>query len=363
MRPYVRAANVGWDGWKLDDVKAMNFTDDEMAVYRLQPGDLLLGEASGSAAEVGKPALWSGEIENCAFQNTLIRVRPMGPEPKYLLHYFKFLAQTGKFAARSRGAGINHLGSEALASWTVPLPPIEEQRRIAAVLDAADALRAKRRQALTTLDTLTQAIFIDMFGDPVANTKGWPVEPFAAQIADVRYGTGSPPPYIEEGGVPFVRATDIKNGRIRTTGMKRISEADAETLKKCRLQAGDLIIVRSGVNTGDCAVVPDGLDGACAAYDMIVSLAPYNANFYHFLLDSKPGRRLVEPLTRRAAQPHLNAGQVRELPLIAPPVAERKRFAMVLARASRSRASMEKHVDHLDALFASLQQRAFRGEL
>jgi type I restriction enzyme S subunit len=129
------------------------------------------------------------------------------------------------------------------------------------------------------------------------------------------------------------------------------------------LQAGELIIVRSGVNTGDCAIVPDGLDGACAAYDMIASLASYNAHFYHFLLDSKPGRRLVEPLTRRAAQPHLNAGQVRELPLIAPPVAERKRFTMVLARASRSRVSMEEHVDQLDALFASLQQRAFRGEL
>lgn len=168
MRPYVRAANVGWSGWKLDDVKSMNFTDAEMDVYRLEPGDLLLGEASGSAAEVGKPALWQGEIENCAFQNTLIRVRPRGADSRYLLHYFSHCASTGAFARSSRGVGIFHLGRKALAEWQVPLPPIEEQRRIAAVLDAADALRAKRRNALAKLGILTHAIFVDLL-----DQNGW----------------------------------------------------------------------------------------------------------------------------------------------------------------------------------------------
>jgi len=97
MRPYVRAANVSWSGLRLDDVKTMNFTDSEMDTYRLQPGDLLLGEASGSPREVGKPVLWRGEIADCAFQNTLIRVRPKGPDPEYLLHYFRHQALSGKF--------------------------------------------------------------------------------------------------------------------------------------------------------------------------------------------------------------------------------------------------------------------------
>lgn len=80
MRPYVRAANVGWSGLLLDDVKQMNFTDAEMDTYRMVSGDIVLSEASGSPGEVGKPALWSGEIEQCGFQNTLIRVRP-GEDP------------------------------------------------------------------------------------------------------------------------------------------------------------------------------------------------------------------------------------------------------------------------------------------
>ena len=78
MRPYVRAANVGWGGLLLDDVKLMNFTDAELAVYGLQAGDLLLNEASGSASEVGKPAIWTGEIVPCAFQNPASRSSEVG---------------------------------------------------------------------------------------------------------------------------------------------------------------------------------------------------------------------------------------------------------------------------------------------
>ena len=105
MRPYLRAANVGWGGLRLDDVNAMNFTDAEMLTYRLEPGDILLSEASGSPHEVGKPALWDGEIKDCAFQNTLIRVRAHDAAPRFLLYFFKHLALSGQFVQQSRGVG------------------------------------------------------------------------------------------------------------------------------------------------------------------------------------------------------------------------------------------------------------------
>jgi type I restriction enzyme S subunit len=154
MRPYLRAANVGWNGLRLDDVKEMNFTDAEMSVYSLKPGDLLIGEASGSPGEVGKPALWNCELPECAFQNTLLRVRSQVMVPKFLLHYFRSIAQSGQFVEHSRGMGIHHLGRERLARWPTPNPPIGEQQRIVGVLEehlsdldgAADAVdRARRR--------------------------------------------------------------------------------------------------------------------------------------------------------------------------------------------------------------------------
>lgn len=135
MRPYLRAANVGWEGLKLEDVKHMNFNDAELAIYRLVPGDIVVAEASGSPGEVGKPALWQGEIEDCCFQNTLIRVRSYGVEPKYLLHYLRAEALRGAFVEESRGVGISHLGASRLSGWPIAVPPLSEQRRIVAALE------------------------------------------------------------------------------------------------------------------------------------------------------------------------------------------------------------------------------------
>ncbi|WP_212820306.1 restriction endonuclease subunit S [Polymorphospora rubra] len=140
MFPYLRAANITWSGLKLDDVKEMNFTDKELATYRLRPGDVLLSEASGSPREVGKPALWQGEIENCCFQNTLIRVRPTGILPEFLLHYLRAEAMAGRFADNSRGVGIHHLGATALAGWKVVLPDDEVQAKIVAQIDETEPI-------------------------------------------------------------------------------------------------------------------------------------------------------------------------------------------------------------------------------
>ncbi|MCX4805764.1 restriction endonuclease subunit S [Streptomyces sp. NBC_01214] len=136
MRPYLRAANVGWQGLLLDDVKSMNFTDRETEVYRLRAGDIILSEASGSPGEVGKPAIWSNEIEECCFQNTLIRVRPNSHlEPKFLLYFLRSEALSGSFRKGARGVGIHHLGAAKLSAWNVPLPPRKEQVRIVESLE------------------------------------------------------------------------------------------------------------------------------------------------------------------------------------------------------------------------------------
>ncbi len=155
MRPYLRAANVTWNGLALDDVKEMNFSLSEMTTFRLASGDILLSEASGSASEVGKPAMWRGEISDCCFQNTLLRVRANSLEPAYLLWFFKWLALSGQFARGSRGVGIHHLGAKALSEWKVPVAPLSEQRRIVAAieeqfsrLDAGVAALTRIRQNL-----------------------------------------------------------------------------------------------------------------------------------------------------------------------------------------------------------------------
>ena len=129
--------------------------------------------------------------------------------------------------------------------------------------------------------------------------------PFGVEIGSVRYGTGSPPEYVKD-GVPFIRTTNVKNGTISSKDLVKISSADAERLNKCRVNCGNLIVVRSGVNTGDCAMVPQLYDGACAAFDLIVELSLVDSVFYNFLINSPYGKRYLAPLTRRAALPILS---------------------------------------------------------
>src|SRR5690349_14925130 len=108
MRPYLRAANVTWDGIDVKDVKTMNFTDSEVETYSLVDGDVLLSEASGSPGEVGKPGVWRSQIAgHVCFQNTLIRVRPEdGIDSGFLYYRFLHEALRGGFAESSRGVGI-----------------------------------------------------------------------------------------------------------------------------------------------------------------------------------------------------------------------------------------------------------------
>ena len=132
----MRAANVTWNGISLHDVKEMDFTPKEFETYALRRGDLLLSEASGSASEVGKSAVWNAQVPDCCFQNTLIRVRaPEALVPFLHLHFYKD-ALTGEFARAARGVGIHHLGAKTLSEWEIHLPTIDEQRRIVETVDS-----------------------------------------------------------------------------------------------------------------------------------------------------------------------------------------------------------------------------------
>lgn len=167
MTQYLRAANVTWGGLDLSDVKEMDFTPEEQSIYRLHPGDVLLSEASGSAAEVGKPAIWNNELPGCCFQNTLIRVRSEGALPTYLYYHFLSDAVSARFADAVQGIQINHLGAKGLSNWRIRLAPTEEQQRVVgrieSLLARADAVANAAEVAFERVATVDQAILARAF--------------------------------------------------------------------------------------------------------------------------------------------------------------------------------------------------------
>jgi len=167
MRPYLRAANVTWSGLDLSDVKEMNFQEPDFSRFRLVPGDVLLSEGSGSAREVGKPAIWRGEIENCCFQNTLVRVQPKECTSDFLYFYFLFSALSGRFVSATQGVNIYHIGKEGLADFAIPVPSKAEQDvvtlRLRVALERIERSALDTTRALVLLDRLEQSILTRAF--------------------------------------------------------------------------------------------------------------------------------------------------------------------------------------------------------
>lgn len=167
MRPYLRAANITWSGWELTDVKEMNFSPDEFKTFALRRGDVLLNEGSGSAKEVGKPAVWKGEIDDICFQNTLLRIRTQAYDSDLLRYCLLYLAKSGRFIANTQGVNIIHIGKAGLARMMIPVPPSDEQgallKQIDAVFAHADRLEAEAVRARALLDRLESAILAKAF--------------------------------------------------------------------------------------------------------------------------------------------------------------------------------------------------------
>ncbi|WP_322896279.1 MULTISPECIES: restriction endonuclease subunit S [unclassified Yoonia] len=167
MRPYIRSANITWEGIDTSDVKKMNFDAKEFERFRLEYGDVLLNEGSGSAKEVGKPVIWRDEIPNCCYQNTVLRVRPRHCSSKYLYWYLLLTALSERFVNSTKGVNIQHIGKAGLARYMIPVPSLEEQaeivRRIESSIGSMDLIASNHAIAERLLPKLDAAILIKAF--------------------------------------------------------------------------------------------------------------------------------------------------------------------------------------------------------
>ena len=243
MRPYVRAANVTWQGICLDDVKEMNFDDADFEKYTLASGDILLNEASGSPNEVGKPAIWRNEIEGCCFQNTLLRLRPQFLNRDYLYWYCYASALAGRFGEAGRGVNIRHLGKRGLAQFPIPIAPLAEQSRIAAAIEEhfsrLDAVDTSLDAAEDRCHALTRSIIVGSI--PNELSKDWQLKT-VAEAGDTGLGRQRSPKYHRGPNMkPYLRVANVFEDRIDTSSIMEMHFEEAE-FDKYRLRHGDVLL-------------------------------------------------------------------------------------------------------------------------
>lgn len=368
MRPYMRAANVTWNGLDLSDVKEMNFDPDEAPRFELQPGDLLLAEASGSASEVGKPVLWKGEVGGACFQNTLLRVQTNGPLPEYLLYYFKLLAITGAFATRSRGVGIHHLGKLAMEQYEIPIAPLSEQQRIVDAIEEActrlEAAEASLAHARDRLSALESRLSLDAF-DGVTTWQR------LADAADL-ITKGTTPTSVgfeyQENGVLFVKAESLEDGRIDQRRCARIGNDAHAALRRSQLHDGDLLITIAGTlgRTGIVRAndVPANTNQAVSIVRLRDRKGLTAAQRW---LSSPVAQRKLKTSGRGVGLQNLNLKQIGdiEVPLIGPEdgTVDLERLDRQLEVVATLRSSLEQAVDRLRGMRSSVLSAAFKGKI
>jgi type I restriction enzyme S subunit len=269
---------------------------------------------------------------------------------------------------------ISNLNVERCLKLSLPLPPVHEQRRIADVLDRAEALRAKRRATLLQLDTLTQAIFLDMFGDPVKGERGWPTDTIAGisakeqhAIVDGPFGSSLKADDYRDSGIPVIRIANIsKDGFFVPSNLLHIDRALFESLQRSKVRQGDVLISRVGT-IGNTCVYPEGRGDALLSTTGVCKITVDRTRtspvFLHAALRMPAFQAQIQRSASTSVQKYFNLTALRGWSIVVPPLGLQHDFARTLAAVEMLRVSQDASLSSLDDLFSSLQHRAFRGEL
>ncbi|HXH05343.1 MAG TPA: restriction endonuclease subunit S [Vicinamibacterales bacterium] len=361
-----RMNNVTIEG-QLDLTKRRRVPKDYRNIDRflLRPGDVLFN-ATNSPDLVGKAAFFPGLEEPAVFSNHFLRLRPRDGEidGRYLTRWLNLQFLHGRFRGMCR-QWVNQatVSRDALLSLKIPLPPLPEQKRIAEILDQADALRAKRHAALKKLDELTQSIFLDMFGDPATNPKGWPVRRLG-EVSEFFAGSTLPrgEPYRGQVDGYFLLKVSDMNLPGNDVYLKVSQEwSDAPGAASCTCPEGSIVIPKRGgaigTNKKRITTRPSVLDPNLMA--IVPQRRQVELQFlYAWLLHVD-----LASITSGSSVPQLNKRDLDPLSIAVPPVDLQKEFTRRVAGVEKIVQRQRAAASRVEALFSSLQHRAFQGKL
>ncbi|MEM9774110.1 MAG: restriction endonuclease subunit S [Chloroflexota bacterium] len=347
-------------------------TYGKYAHFLADAGDLVM---ASSGATWGKTA-WIGEEHLPLCMNTsMIRFRPLD-DKVVNRNYMRWFLDSTYFSRQIErlitGSAQPNFGPSHLKQVSMILPPLAEQKRIAAVLDKAAELRTKRQQAIAHLDTLLQSVFLDMFGDPLEEWQKVEVldlvmegknkirtGPFGSQLLHSEF-------IDDPNGVAVLGIDNAVQNKFVDTKSRFISQEKYEQLKRYTVFPGDILITIMGT-CGRCAIVPENIPLAintkhlcCITLDQSKCLPIFLK--YAFLLHPDILRQLGVS-KKGAIMDGLNMGAIKKLKLNLPPLTLQGKFEQIERKIFDQISKQESLFKNSELLFNSLQQRAFRGEL
>jgi type I restriction enzyme S subunit len=267
----------------------------------------------------------------------------------------------------NKSAAVPGLNRNDAYEKEIPLPPLDEQKRIAPILSKADRLRRLHRYARELSDGYLQSVFLEMFGDPVSNPMGWALihlNDLCEKVIDCPHET---PVYASsQTSYPCVRSSDIQSGYIVWSTTRYLDENEyLRRVERGVPQAGDIFYCREGGRLGNAAILPTGRK-ACLGQRMMLfrpNFTRATSEFIWAFLDTERITRVVWDLVGGSASPHVNIGDLKKLTVPLPPLPLQQKFSQIAQKYERLRAQQRESARQAEHLFQSLLHSAFRGEL
>ena len=327
-----------------------------------EEGDVLFAKIT-PCMENGKGGIARGLKNGVGFGSTEFHVLHPAPEKvsSEWLYYLTSWDEFRKQCARNMtgSAGQKRVPKSYLEHYKVHLPSLEEQRRIAAVLDKVSDLIAKRREQLDKLDELVKARFVEMFGDVASNPNGYPIKNFdevSILITDGEHAT----PRRTDKGIYLLSARNVLNHKLQLDDVDYIDEKEYNRISRRIIpQAGDVLISCSG-SIGRCCTVPDGLK-----FQMVRSAAlirfdeSTNPVFAEWLITSDDLQQQIAQSATQSSQANLFQGKIRKLRGFIPPIELQNQFVDFVVQTDKSKLTIQQSLDKLEVLKKALMQQYF----
>ena len=329
-------------------------------------GDVLLNI---TGASIGRVATFELEGIQANVNQHVCIIRPISEllYHRYLMHFISQPNFQTYIDSTQDGGTRQALTFEKISNFQVPLPPIAEQRRIAAILDKAEELRELRRQALRELDAIAQFIFIEMFGASIEASKNSVTSSLGPHLQFLTSGGRGWAKFYSTTGSRFIRSLDVQVNYISNEDRVYVTPPDNAEAKRTRISKGDVLLTITGSQIGRIAPVLEDLDGAFISQHVAIirpKLKTINPFFLSFFLNLKTGgQRQIAKMQYGQTKPGLNFEQIKSFQIPIPPISLQEEFVHRIEAIEQLKTTHRESLTQFDALFASLQHRAFRGEL
>ena len=286
---------------------------------------------------------------------TVLRANRQNLNSNYLFHFVKTANFVNALVERATGISYPAVSDKIVLQVEIPLPPLAEQQRIAARLDAADRLRALRRDAVAALDALTHSLFLEMFGDPMLNDKNWPTLELV-DVCNLINGKAFKPTDWTDEGVPIIRIQNLNDSK------KPFNYFKGDLPKKFFVHKGDILLSWSGTpGTSFGCFSWNGPEGWLNQHIFNVHLKLDWEKFFFIALVNAQLAELIAKAHGGVGLQHITKSALEQVKLMAPPLSLQREFAARLGQIEAVRSRMEDSRVRLDALFASLQSAAFEA--